>query len=116
MGFALGHLPRERHPSYAASTFCRFRIFTLRIHGYLQASHNHSEQQMRGPVLCRRVSQGNRSRAGANAQAILMSLFRSMELHGRNPVDEVLRLAQTAIAGKPLVLPPSPDEADQIAA
>jgi len=45
-----------------------------------------------------------------------MSLFRSMELHGRNPVDEVLRLAQTAVAGKPLMLPLSPDEADQIAA
>ena len=71
---------------------------------------------MRGPVLCRRVSQGNRSRAGANAQAMLMSLFRSMELHGRNPVDAVLRLAQTAIAGTPIVLPLSPDEADQIAA
>jgi hypothetical protein len=31
-------LPRRRHPSYAASTFYRFRTFTLRIHGYLQAS------------------------------------------------------------------------------
>jgi hypothetical protein len=71
---------------------------------------------MRGPVMCRRISQGNRSLAGAQAQAILMSLFRSMELHGRNPVDEVLRLAQTAIAGKPIVLPLSPDEAGQIAA
>lgn len=78
--------------------------------------NNHAEQQMRGPVMCRRISQGNRSLAGAQAQAILMSLFRSMELHARNPVDEVLRLAHTAVAGKPLVLPLSPDEADQIAA
>jgi transposase len=78
--------------------------------------NNHSEQQMRGPVMCRRISQGNRSLAGAQAQAILMSLFRSMELHGRNPVDEVLRLAQTAVAGKPIVVPLAPDEADQIAA
>ena len=45
-----------------------------------------------------------------------MSLFRSMELQGRNPVDEVLRLAQTAIAGKPMVLPRAPDKSDQIAA
>jgi len=71
---------------------------------------------MRGPVMCRRISQGNRSLAGAQAQAILMSLFRSMELHGRNPVDEVLRLAQIAVAGKPLVLPLAPDHAAQIAA
>lgn len=78
--------------------------------------NNHAEQQMRGPVMCRRISQGNRSLAGAQAQAILMSLFRSMELHGRNPVDEVLRLAQTAVAGKPIVLPLAPDQADEIAA
>jgi hypothetical protein len=32
--------PRRRHPSYAASISYRFRTFTLRIHGYLQASHN----------------------------------------------------------------------------
>jgi len=95
----------------------RDELFTFLDYAPLVSPYNnHSEQQMRGPVLCRRVSQGNRSRAGADAQAILMSLFRSMELHGRNPVDEVLRLAQTAIAGKPLVLPLSPDEADQIAA
>ncbi len=29
------------HPSYAAATFYRFRTFTLRIHGLLQASHNY---------------------------------------------------------------------------
>ena len=33
-------LPRRRHPSYAASICYRLRTFTLRIHGYLQASHN----------------------------------------------------------------------------
>jgi hypothetical protein len=37
-----------------------------------------------------------------------MSLFRSMELQGRNPIDELLRLAQAAIARKPLVLPLGP--------
>ena len=34
-------LPRRRHPSYAASICYRFRTFTLRIHGYLQASLNY---------------------------------------------------------------------------
>ena len=33
-------LPRRRHPSYAASICYRLRTFTLRIHGYLQASHD----------------------------------------------------------------------------
>jgi hypothetical protein len=95
----------------------RDELFTFLDYAPLVSPYNnHAEQQMRGPVLCRRIAQGNRSVAGAQAQAILMSLFRSMELHGRNPVDTVLRLAQTAVAGQPLVLPLAPDEADQIAA
>jgi hypothetical protein len=95
----------------------RDELFTFLDYAPLVSPYNnHSEQQMRGPVMCRRISQGNRSLAGAQAQAILMSLFRSMELHGRNPVDAVLRLAQIAVAGQPLVLPLAPDEVDQIAA
>lgn len=78
----------------------------------LSPYNNHAEQQMRGPVISRRISQGNRSRSGANAQAILMSLFRSAELQRRNPIEELLRLAQLAVAGKPLVLPLAPDEED----
>jgi len=47
---------------------------------------------------------------------LLMSLFRSMELQGRNPVDAVLRLAQAPLAGKPIVLPLDPDRSNQLAA
>lgn len=77
--------------------------------------NNHSEQEMRGPVICRRISQGNRSLAGAQTQAILMSLFRSAELQGWDPVQYVLKLVQDSIAGCPSVLPPAPDAAEQIA-
>jgi transposase len=62
--------------------------------------NNHGEQQMRKPVLTRRISHGNRSQLGAEAQAILMSLFRSMELHNLDPIQAVLRLAEDAIAGR----------------
>ena len=90
----------------------RRELFTFLDYAPLVSPYNkHSEQQMRGPVMCRRISQGNRSLAGATAQAILMSLFRSMELQGRNPVDAVLRLGQA-----PIVLPLDPDEIDQLAA
>lgn len=78
----------------------------------LSPYNNHAEQQMRGPVMSRRISQGNRSQSGAEAQAVLMSIFRSMELQARNPLDELLQLAQDAVARKPLVLPLAPDEED----
>jgi hypothetical protein len=96
----------------------RDELFTFLDYAPLVSPYNnHSEQQMRDPVMTRRISQGNRSRCGAEAQAILMSFFRSMELQGRNPFEELLRLAQAAIARKPLVLPMAPDEEDrQIAA
>ncbi len=92
----------------------RHELFTFLDYAPLVSPYNnHAEQQMRGPVMSRRISQGNRSRCGAEAQAILMSLFHSMDLQGRNPCDELLRLAQAAIARKPLVLPLAPDEEDK---
>ena len=96
----------------------RDELFTfLDYPSLLSPYNNHAEQQMRGPVMSRRISQGNRSQSGAEAQAVLMSIFRSMELQARNPLDELLRLAQDAVARKPLVLPLAPDEEDtQIAA
>lgn len=92
----------------------RHELFTFLDYAPLLSPYNnHAEQQMRGPVISRRISQGNRSVQGAQAQAILMSLFRSMEIQHRNPIDEVLRLAQDAIAGKPLILPLAPDDVDE---
>ncbi|HUJ83512.1 MAG TPA: transposase, partial [Candidatus Acidoferrales bacterium] len=66
--------------------------------------NNHGEQQMRTPVLTRRVSHGNRSQRGAETQAILLSLFRSMDLQKKNPIDTILRLAEDALAGHPIVM------------
>jgi len=62
--------------------------------------NNHGEQEMRKPVMTRRISHGNRSQRGAQIHAILMSLFRSMELHGLDPIKSVVLLAQEAIAGR----------------
>ena len=59
--------------------------------------NNHAEQQMRPAVISRRMSQQNRSEAGAQTQAILMSLFRTAVLQGLNPVEYVKELGETAI-------------------
>ncbi len=78
----------------------RAEIFTFLDYPEVSPFNNHGEQQMRKPVLVRRISHGNRSDRAAHAQEILMTLFRSMELQGRDPIEEVLRLIRTAIAGK----------------
>lgn len=64
--------------------------------------NNHAEQQMRKPVITRKVSQKNRSEQGTKAQAVLMSLFRTAELKEQNPIETVLCLAQSALADNTL--------------
>jgi transposase len=76
----------------------RNELFTFLDHENVSPYNNHAEQQMRKPVQTRKVSQQNRSDNGAKTQAILMTLFRSEELQGKNPVEAVLAMAKSTIA------------------
>lgn len=75
----------------------RGELFTFLEHEGVSPYNNHAEQQMRKPVLTRKVSQQNRSDHGAKTQAILMSLFRTAELQGQNPIEIVLANAKMAL-------------------
>jgi hypothetical protein len=77
----------------------RDELFTFLKYEGVSPYNNHAEQQMRKPVLTRKVSQQNRSKQGAKTQAILMTLFRSAELQGENPVETVLAFAKNLISG-----------------
>jgi transposase len=59
--------------------------------------NNHAEQQMRKAMICRKISQQNRSEQGAVTQAVLMALFRIAELQQQKPVEAVLAAAKSAI-------------------
>jgi hypothetical protein len=59
--------------------------------------NNHAEQQIRKPVMTRKISQQNRSNQGAGTHAIFMSLFRSAELQGLNPVEKILADAKALL-------------------
>ena len=72
-------------------------LFTFLEYKNVSPYNNHAEQQMRKPVLTRKVSQQNRSEQGAKTHAVLMTLFRSAELQGKNPVETLLSLAKTTI-------------------
>jgi len=73
-------------------------LFTFLEHENVSPYNNHAEQQMRKPVITRKVSQQNRSEQGAKTQAVLMSLFRTAELKGQNPIEVVLCMAKSALA------------------
>jgi len=78
----------------------REELFTFLEYKGVSPYNNHAEQQMRKPVITRKISQQNRSDQGAKTQAIFMTLFRSAELQGRNPVETIMAAAQNAIADK----------------
>ncbi len=78
----------------------KWELFTFLEHEEVSPYYNHAEQQMRKPVLTRKVSQQNRSKRGAKTQAILMTLFRSAELQGANPVENLLATAENALTVK----------------
>lgn len=82
-------------------------ILTFLDHPEVTADNNHAERQMRPPAQSRKMSGGNRSRPGADVQAMLMSIFRTLEMRGYDPVPTLLFLVQEHLrTGKPITLPP----------
>lgn len=75
----------------------RDELFTFLEYSEVSPYNHHAEQQMRNPVLTRKVSQQNRSKDGAKTQAILMTLFHSAQLQGLNPVETVRTITKIAL-------------------
>ena len=62
------------------------------------ADNNHAERQIRPAVAMRKNSYGNRSEQGAQTQAVLMSLFRTLHIRGLDPVETLYSLVKTFLA------------------
>jgi transposase len=86
----------------------RNEIFTFLDYPEVTADNNHAERQIRPAVVSRKTSYGNRSKEGADVQAMLLSVFRTLELRGYDPVNTLLFLVQEHLrTGKPMTLPPA---------
>lgn len=74
--------------------------------------NNRAEREIRPAVIARKNSYHNMSDAGARAQAILMSVYRTLKLRGHDPVETLSDALAVAIAGGRLpALPKAPDHA-----
>ncbi|MBI4707726.1 MAG: IS66 family transposase [Candidatus Omnitrophica bacterium] len=62
-------------------------LFTFVIHSEVSADNNHAERQIRPAVIMRKNSYCNRSQQGADTQAILMSIFRTLHLRKVDPIS-----------------------------
>ena len=52
--------------------------------------NNTAERAIRPAVIIRKNSYGNRSQRGADCQAVLMSIFRTLKQRGHDPIRTVL--------------------------
>ena len=81
-------------------------LFTFLDHEGVPFDNNHAEREIRPAVIIRKNSYGNRSKAGADCQAVLMTVFRTLKQRGHNPITIITQALRTYLhTGK---LPPLP--------
>jgi transposase len=59
-------------------------------HPEVPSDNNHGERQIRPAVIARKNSYANGSEEGAETQAVLMSVFRTLKQRGHNPISAVV--------------------------
>jgi transposase len=83
----------------------RRHLFTfLRLTG-VDASNWRAEQAIRPAVVNRKAWGGNRTRAGARAQAVLMSVLQTAKLLGTDSMNFLSRLLRAPAGQQPLLIP-----------
>lgn len=81
-------------------------LFTFLDHDEVPFDNNHAERSIRPAVIIRKNSYGNRSERGADAQAVLMSIFRTLKQRGHDPMTTITRALSTYLTTGQL--PPLP--------
>jgi hypothetical protein len=65
-------------------------LFTFLDHAEVPCDNNRAEREIRPAVIIRKNSLGNRSENGAQVQAILMSIYRTLKLRGHDPLKTLV--------------------------
>ena len=81
-------------------------LFTFLDQVVVSFNNNHAERMICPAVIIRKNSYGNRSQQGADCQAVLMSVFRTLKQRGHDPITTICDAIATYLkTGK---LPPLP--------
>lgn len=82
-------------------------LFTFLDQPHVPFDNNTAERAIRPAVIIRKNSYGNRSDRGADCQAVLMSIFRTLKQRGHDPIRTIIdALATYLTTGQ---LPPLPE-------
>ena len=65
-------------------------VFMFLDQAQVPFDNNHAERSIRPAVILRQNSYGNRSQRGADCQAVLMSVFRTLKQRGHDPIRTVV--------------------------
>lgn len=84
----------------------RDQLFTFLDFPEVPSNNNHDERQIRVAVIMRKNSLCNRSENGAKTQGLLMSIYRTLKLRGRDPTPTIAEALRTLL--KTGTLPPLP--------
>lgn len=83
-------------------------LFTFLDQEGVPFDNNHAERSIRPAVILRKNSYGNRSQRGADCQAVLMSVFRTLKQRGHDPIRTTINaIEQSILTGQ---LPPLPSK------
>lgn len=64
-------------------------LFTFLDHPQVPFDNNHAERAIRPAVIIRKNSYCNRSERGADTQAVLMSIYRTLKQRGHDPISTI---------------------------
>ena len=81
-------------------------LFTFLNQPNVPFDNNTAERAIRPAVIIRKNSYGNRSEQGADCQAVLMSIFRTLKQRGHDPIRTIINALTTYL--KTGQLPPLP--------
>jgi transposase len=82
-------------------------LFTFLDREGVSFNNNHAEREIRPAVIMRKNSYANKSEDGAEVQAAMMSLYRTLKMRGHSPTRVVAEaLRQKVLTGKLPPLPP----------
>jgi transposase len=104
----------QRHARRLVKRLKRHRaeLFTFLDHPEVPSDNNHGEREIRPAVLIRKNSYANGSEDGAETQAVLMSIFRTLKQRGHNPTSAVLEAVRIHLqTGQ---LPPLPAKCPEL--
>jgi transposase len=89
----------------------RSDLFTFLDHEGVPFDNNHAERAIRPAVILRKNSYGNRSQRGADCQAVLMSVLRTLKQRGYDPIQTVVHAIEQYLVHNQLPPLPAPKPA-----